>query len=48
MLEDEINVLPPLGRVKKMKMRRQINRLSGLKKATAEKILSEVIFSQKN
>jgi hypothetical protein len=48
MLEDAINVLPPLGRVKKMKMRRQINRLSGLKKATAGKILPEVIFSQKN
>jgi len=50
MLEDEINALPPLGRVKKMKMRskmsRQINRLSGLKNPTAEKFLPDVIFSQ--
>jgi len=26
MLEDEINVLPPLGRVKKMKMRNKMRR----------------------
>jgi len=48
MLEDEINALPPLGRVKKIKMRRQINRLSGLKNPTAEKVLPDVIFSQGN
>jgi len=52
MLEDEINALPELGRVKKMKMRskmrRQINRLSGLKNPTAEKFLPDVIFSQEN
>jgi hypothetical protein len=30
------------------KMRRQINRLSGLKNPTAEKVLPDVIFSQEN
>jgi hypothetical protein len=46
--KDEINVPPPHNRVKRMKMGRQINWLSGLKKANEEKVLPEVIFSQKN